>query len=59
MAEDGVGGEIVGGVHEVGLGGWRFAGAADAGLGIADDAVIEIDQAGLNERPRARMIEVA
>ena len=54
MAEDGVGGEIVGGVHEVGLGGGGFAGAADSGLGVADDAVVEIDQAGLNERARGR-----
>ena len=49
MAEDGVGGEIVGRVHEVGLGGGGFAGAADSGLGVADDAVVEIDEAGLNE----------
>ena len=30
MAEDRVGGEVVGGVHEVSLGGGSFAGAADS-----------------------------
>ncbi len=49
MAEDRVGGEVVGGVHEVGLGGGALAGAADAGLRVADDAVFEIDQAGLQQ----------
>src|ERR1700722_5724933 len=49
VAEDRVGGEIVGGVHEVGFGRGRFACATDSGLGIADDAVVEIDEAGLNE----------
>ena len=38
MAEDGVGGEVVGRVHEVGVGGGRFARAGDAGLGVGDDA---------------------
>ena len=50
VAEDRVGGEIVGGIHEVGLGGGRLAGAADAGFGVADDAVVEIDEAGAEER---------
>jgi hypothetical protein len=50
VAEDGVGGEVVGGVHEVGVGGGGFAGSADAGLGVADDAVVEVDEAGLEER---------
>ena len=50
MAEDGVGGEIVGGVHEVGLRGGRFACAADAGFGVADDAVVEVDEMSLEQR---------
>ena len=43
VAEDRVGREIVGGVHEVGFGRGCFACAADSGLGVADDAVVEID----------------
>ena len=54
VAEDRVGGEIVGGVHEVGLRGRGFACAADSGFGVADDAVVEIDHAGLDERGRGR-----
>ena len=54
MAEDRVGGEIVGGIHEVGLGGRCFAGSADSGLCVADDAVVEIDQTGLQQAARAR-----
>ncbi len=50
VAENGVGREVVRRVHEVRLGGGRLACAADSGLGVADDAVIEIDDAGLNER---------
>ena len=50
MAEDVVGGEIVGGIHEVGLGGGGFASPADAGLGVADDAVVDIDQTGAEQR---------
>ena len=42
MAVDGVGGEVVSGVHEVSLGGGGLAGSADAGLGVADDAVVYI-----------------
>ncbi len=49
MAEDGVGGEVVGGVHKVGLGGGGFACSADAGFGVADDAVVYIDEAGLEQ----------
>ena len=30
VAEDGIGGEVVRGVHEVGVGGGGFAGAGDA-----------------------------
>ncbi len=51
MGEDAVGGEIVGRVHEVRLGGGRFARAADAALGVGDDAVVEIDEARGNQRP--------
>ncbi len=51
MAEDRVGGEIVRGVHEVGgAGGSSFSGAADSGFGVADDAVVDIGEAGLKER---------
>ena len=50
MAEDVVGGEIVGRVHEVGLGGGGFAGSADAGFGVADDAMVYIDETGAEER---------
>ena len=50
MAEDGVGREIVCGVHEVGLVGGLLAGAADAAFGVADDAVVEIDEAGAEKR---------
>src|SRR5271156_5187693 len=49
MAEDRVGGEIVGGVHEVSAGSGRFAGSADSGFGVADDAVVHVDYAGLDE----------
>ena len=50
VAEDGVGGEVVGRVHEVRLGGGSFARAADAGLRVGDDAVVEVEQAGADER---------
>ena len=50
MAEDRVGGEIVGGVHEVRVGGWGLAGSADSRFGVADDAVVDVDHAGLEER---------
>src|SRR5579862_2213167 len=49
MAKDGVGGEVVGGVDEMCVGGWGFSGAADSGLGVGDDAVIDVDEASLNE----------
>ena len=45
MAEDGVRREVVGGVHEVGFGGRRLACAGDATLGVADDAVVDVDEA--------------
>ncbi len=54
MAEDGVCGEVVGGVHEMSVRGWSFAGSADSGLGIADDAVLDIDEARLNQRRESR-----
>jgi hypothetical protein len=44
MAEDVVGGEIVRGVHEVGLGDGLLAGSADAGFGVGDDAVIDVNE---------------
>ncbi len=50
VAEDGVGGEVVGRVHEVRGGGGRFARAGDAGFGVGDDAVVEIDDVGADER---------
>lgn len=50
MAEDGVRGEVVGGVHEVGFFTWSLACSADARLGIADDAVFHINEAGLEQR---------
>jgi len=49
MAEDRVGREVVGCVHEVSFGGGCFACAADSGFRIADDAVIEVDYASLNQ----------
>ena len=39
MREDAVGGEIVGRIHEMRLGGGRFARAAHAALRIGNDAV--------------------
>ena len=50
MTEDRVGGEIVGGVHEVGVGSRGLAGSADSGLGVGDDAVIDVDYARPEER---------
>lgn len=49
VAEDGVGGEVVGRMHEVRGGGGRFAGAGDAGFGVGDDAVGEVDDVGAHE----------
>lgn len=49
VAEDRVGGEVVSGVHEVGFGRRCFACATDSGLGVADNAVVEVNEAGLNE----------
>ena len=49
MAKDGVGRKVVGGVHEVGVGGGRFASSADAGFGVADDAAIEVDEIGAEQ----------
>ena len=42
MAEDVVGGEIVGRIHEVGLRGGGLAGSADTGLGVADDELLRV-----------------
>jgi hypothetical protein len=46
MREDAVGGEIVGCVHEMRFGGWGFARAANAALGVGDDAMVEVDNSG-------------
>ena len=43
MAEDSVGREIVGGVHETVVGRESFARAGDAGFGVGDDADVEVD----------------
>ena len=50
MAEDVVRREIVGRVHEVRLLGRLLARAADSAFGVADDAVIEVDQTGAQQR---------
>src|ERR1700761_2286483 len=50
VTEDRIGREIVGRIHEVGFGCGCFACAADSGLGVADDAVVKVDEAGLSER---------
>ena len=50
MAEDGICGEIVGGVHEMSLRRCGFSGSADSRLRIADDSVVQIDQPSLNQR---------
>ena len=50
MAEEAVGGKIVRRVHEVRLRGRRLARAGDAGLRIADDAVLHIDPSGGEQR---------
>ena len=50
MAEDGICGEIVGCVHEMGLGCCCFSGSADSRLCIADDSVMNIDQTSLKQR---------
>jgi hypothetical protein len=49
MAEDGVGGEIVGGVHEVRVCRGGFAGSTDSGLCVADDAMGHVHQACLKQ----------
>ncbi len=49
VTEDGVGGEVVGRVHEVGVGGGGFAGSGDAGFGVGDDAEGEVDEVGAEE----------
>ena len=54
MAEDPIGGEIVCRVHEMRLRGGLLARAGDAGLGVADDAAIEVNPAGGNQRLEAR-----
>ena len=50
VAEDGVSREIIGGMHEVGLCRRRFSGSTHSGLCVADDTVIDIDQARLKQR---------
>src|SRR5580692_10152801 len=49
MAEDRVGGEVIGGVHEVSVCRWGFSGPANPGLCIADDAVGNVYQVRLNQ----------
>ena len=49
MAEGVVGGEVIGTIHEVCPGGGGFPRAADAALGVADDAVVHVDQAGAKQ----------
>src|SRR5438270_5828475 len=50
MSKDRVRGEIIGRVHEVGLCRGGFSSSAYAGLGVADDAMIDIDQTRTNQR---------
>ncbi len=50
MTKDGVGGEIVGGMHEVRLCRCGFSGSAHTGLRIADDSVFNVDEASLKQR---------
>ena len=49
MSKDGVRGEIIGCVHEVGLRRRSFSSAAYSGLRVADDAVFNIDEASLKQ----------
>ncbi len=49
VAEDGVRGKVVGGVHEVGGCCRGFACAGDAGFGVADDAAVEIGELGAED----------
>ena len=50
MRKDAVGGKIVGRVHEVRFGRWSLARAADAALGVGNNAVLEIDEARCDKR---------
>ncbi len=50
VREDSVGGEIVRRIHIVRLRCGRFARTGDSGLGVGDDAAIEIDPSGGEER---------
>ena len=50
MAEDGVGGEVVGGVHKVRVGRGCFAGPADSRFCVGDDAAAKVDEIGAKER---------
>ena len=50
MSEDGVRGQIIGRVHEVSLRSGRFSSSAYAGLRVADDAMIDLDQTRLKKR---------
>ena len=49
MGEEAVGGEIVGGRHEMGFCGGSFARTTDAALGVGDDAGGEVDDASGDE----------
>ena len=50
VSKDGVDRQVVGCVHEVRRDCRRLSGSAHTGLGVADDAVVEIDDAGLQQR---------
>src|ERR1700722_19819036 len=50
MAEDSVGRQVVCRVHKVGVGGRGFSGSTYSGLGVPDNAVVDIDESGLKQR---------
>src|ERR1700691_2014298 len=54
VREDAVGGEVVGCVHEMRFGGGSLSSAADAAFGIGDNAVVEIDETGGNQRLQSK-----
>src|ERR1700744_4590257 len=49
VVEDRVGGEVAGGIHEVRSGRGQLASTGDAGLGVGDDADLEVNEVGANE----------
>src|ERR1700760_3629666 len=50
MSEDCICREIVGGVHEVGVGRRGLTSTAYSRFGVADDSVLHVDQASLKQR---------